>query len=53
MRGRFTDVVTMDPEPCPCGRGLVRASTIHGRSDDILTLPARDGAPIAIHQRFD
>ena len=49
IRLEITDVVTMDPEPCPCGRGLVRASTIHGRSDDILTLPARDGAPIAIH----
>ena len=49
IRLEITDVVTMDPEPCPCGRGLVRASTIHGRSDDFLSLPARDGAPIAIH----
>ena len=49
IRLEVTDVVTLDPEPCPCGRSLVRASTIHGRSDDILSLPARDGAPIAIH----
>jgi phenylacetate-coenzyme A ligase PaaK-like adenylate-forming protein len=49
IRLEITDVVTLDPEPCPCGRGLARASTIHGRSDDILSLPGRDGAPIAIH----
>ena len=49
IRLEVTDVVTLDPEPCPCGRSLVRASTIHGRSDDILSLPARDGASIAIH----
>lgn len=49
IRLEVTDIVTLDPEPCPCGRSLVRASTIHGRSDDILSLPARDGAPVAIH----
>jgi putative adenylate-forming enzyme len=49
IRLEITDVVTIDPEPCPCGRGLVRARTIHGRSDDILSLLAGDGAPIAIH----
>jgi phenylacetate-CoA ligase len=49
IRLEVTDVVTLDPEPCPCGRSLVRASTIHGRSDDVLSLPAHDGAPIAIH----
>jgi phenylacetate-coenzyme A ligase PaaK-like adenylate-forming protein len=49
IRLEVTDVVTLDPEPCPCGRSLVRASTIHGRSDDILSLPARHGPAIAIH----
>jgi len=49
IRLEITDVVTLDPEPCPCGRGLARVSTIHGRSDDIISLPGRDGAPIAIH----
>ncbi|MEV6494503.1 AMP-binding protein, partial [Actinoplanes sp. NPDC051633] len=49
IRVEVTDVVTLDPEPCPCGRSLVRAGTIHGRSDDILSLPARDGPAIAIH----
>jgi phenylacetate-coenzyme A ligase PaaK-like adenylate-forming protein len=49
IRLEVTDVVTLDPEPCPCGRSLVRASTVHGRSDDILSLPTRDGPAIAIH----
>jgi phenylacetate-CoA ligase len=49
IRLEVTDVVTVDPEPCPCGRSLLRARAIHGRSDDILSLPARDGTPVAVH----
>ena len=49
LRLEVTDVVTLDPDPCPCGRILARMNTIHGRSDDILSLPARDGSPVAIH----
>jgi phenylacetate-CoA ligase len=44
-----TDLVTLDPDPCPCGRVLVRASTIHGRSDDVLSLPAGDGGRASVH----
>jgi phenylacetate-CoA ligase len=44
-----TDLVTLDPDPCPCGRSLARISAIHGRSDDVLSLPARDGGRIAVH----
>jgi phenylacetate-CoA ligase len=44
-----TDLVTLDPDPCPCGRVLVRASAIHGRSDDVLSLPARDGGRVSVH----
>jgi phenylacetate-CoA ligase len=49
LRLEVTDLVTLDPDPCPCGRTLVRASTIHGRSDDVLFLPARDGGRVAVH----
>jgi putative adenylate-forming enzyme len=49
LRLEVTDVVTLDPDPCPCGRTLVRARTIHGRSDDVLSLPARDGGRVAVH----
>jgi phenylacetate-CoA ligase len=49
LRLEVTDLVTLDPDPCRCGRTLVRASAIHGRSDDVLSLPARDGGRVAIH----
>jgi len=49
LRLEVTDLVTLDPDPCPCGRTLVRASAIHGRSDDVLSLPARDGSRVAVH----
>jgi phenylacetate-coenzyme A ligase PaaK-like adenylate-forming protein len=49
LRLEVTDLVTLDPDPCPCGRTLVRVSTIHGRSDDVLSLPAGDGGRIAVH----
>jgi phenylacetate-CoA ligase len=49
LRLEVTDLVTLDPDPCPCGRTLVRVSTIHGRSDDVLSLAARDGGRVAVH----
>jgi phenylacetate-coenzyme A ligase PaaK-like adenylate-forming protein len=49
LRLEVTDLVTVDPDPCPCGRPLVRAAAIHGRSDDILSLPAHGGDRVAIH----
>ena len=49
LRLEVTDLVTLDPDPCPCGRTLVRASTIHGRSDDILLLPIHAGGRVAVH----
>jgi phenylacetate-CoA ligase len=49
LRLEVTDLVTLDPDPCPCGRTLVRATTIHGRSDDVLSLPAHHGGQVAVH----
>jgi phenylacetate-CoA ligase len=49
LRLEVTDLVTLDPDPCPCGRTLVRAAAIHGRSDDVLSLPARGGGRVAVH----
>jgi putative adenylate-forming enzyme len=49
LRLEVTDLVTLDPDPCPCGRTLVRAAAIHGRSDDVLFLPARGGGRVAVH----
>jgi phenylacetate-CoA ligase len=36
LRFRTRDIVSLDPEPCECGRTLVRMSRITGRSDDML-----------------
>jgi phenylacetate-CoA ligase len=44
-----TDLVTLDPDPWRCGRPLVRASAIHGRSDDVLSLPTRAGGRVRVH----
>ena len=41
IRLEVSDVVTLDPDPCPCGRTLVRTRAIEGRGDDVLRLPAR------------
>ena len=49
LRLEVTDVVTLDPNPCPCGRILARMKTIYGRSDDVLSLCARDGGQVAVH----
>ena len=49
LRLEVTDVVTIDPDPCPCGRILARMKTIYGRSDDVLSLSAHDGGQVAVH----
>ena len=49
LRLEVTDLVTIHPDPCRCGRTLVRASAIHGRSDDTLSLTTGDGGRVAVH----
>lgn len=49
VRLEVTDVVTLDPEPCACGRTLARTRAIEGRADDVLELPARGGGEVAVH----
>jgi putative adenylate-forming enzyme len=48
IRLAVSDVFTLHPEPCPCGRRLVRAAAIEGRSDDVLSLPARAGGDVTV-----
>jgi phenylacetate-CoA ligase len=38
LRYRTRDLTTLDPEPCRCGRTLVRIGRITGRSDDMLII---------------
>jgi phenylacetate-CoA ligase len=38
IRYRTRDLTTLDPEPCRCGRTLVKIGRIMGRSDDMLII---------------
>ena len=49
IRLEVADAVTLDPEPCPCGRTLLRIRSIHGRSDDVLELPGTGAATVSVH----
>ncbi len=49
IRFEVSDVVVLDRTPCACGRTLPRLQTVHGRLDDILELPGRDGRTVAVH----
>lgn len=48
IRMEVADCLTFDPDPCPCGRTLVRAQSIDGRADDVLMLPSRKGGTVAV-----
>jgi phenylacetate-CoA ligase len=53
IRFEISDMVTLDPARCICGRTSTRITTLHGRADDILFLPGRDGT-VAVHPlQFD
>jgi phenylacetate-CoA ligase len=49
IRYELPDVVALHPEPCGCGSPLRRLRSIEGRADDVVRLPGRDGADIAVH----
>jgi phenylacetate-CoA ligase len=49
IRFEVTDLLTVDPAPCPCGRTLRRLAAVEGRSDDVLSLPAVRGGRVAVH----
>jgi phenylacetate-CoA ligase len=48
IRFELSDVITIDREPCPCGRTLRRIEVIDGRADDVLHL-AGTHAPVVVH----
>ena len=48
IRLAVADVMTLHPEPCACGRSLMRAASIDGRRDDVLALPARGGGTVSV-----
>jgi phenylacetate-CoA ligase len=49
IRYELDDLVTLSPDPCPCGRPLRVIATLEGRSDDVLRLPGAGGGTVAVH----
>ena len=37
---RLGDLATIAPDPCLCGRSLPLLSALHGRNDEVITLPS-------------
>ena len=49
IRYRTGDIVEVDPQPCPCGRNLLRLKGgILGRVDDMLTIRGNNVFPTAV-----
>jgi phenylacetate-CoA ligase len=48
IRLELADVITIEPEPCPCGRALQRMRAVEGRTEDALALPGRAGDPVTV-----
>ena len=38
IRFELTDLVAIEPDPCPCGRTLMRLRSLEGRAEDVLRL---------------
>jgi phenylacetate-coenzyme A ligase PaaK-like adenylate-forming protein len=44
IRYELNDIVTMSPEPCPCGSSFRVIESIRGRADDMFWFPSADGS---------
>jgi phenylacetate-CoA ligase len=49
IRYEISDVVTLEADPCPCGRPYRRLASLDGRREDTLTLLAADGRQLRLH----
>jgi phenylacetate-coenzyme A ligase PaaK-like adenylate-forming protein len=53
IRFELSDLVTLDSEPCACGRTTRRVTTLDGRADDVLYLAGHNGR-VPVHPlQFD
>jgi phenylacetate-CoA ligase len=48
IRMELADVITVEPEPCRCGRTLARMRAVEGRSEDALALPGQAGRAVTV-----
>jgi phenylacetate-CoA ligase len=46
IRFEVTDLVAVEPEPCPCGRSLMRLRSLEGRAEDVLRMGGVDVHPL-------
>lgn len=49
IRLAISDMVSVDPEPCPCGRPFPLLRSVAGRNDDVLQMPTAGGQTVAVH----
>jgi phenylacetate-coenzyme A ligase PaaK-like adenylate-forming protein len=49
IRLELPDAITLDPEPCPCGRTLICTRAVEGRTDDVLFFADRRGGEVMVH----
>jgi phenylacetate-coenzyme A ligase PaaK-like adenylate-forming protein len=49
IRYELTDLVTISPERCPCGRPFKMIEKIDGRTDDVLSLASPAGGEVTVH----
>lgn len=49
IRYELLDAVTIDPEPCACGRTLRRLRAVEGRTDDVINLPGVGNRTVTVH----
>jgi len=49
IRYEISDMITIDPEPCGCGRPFRLIKTIFGRHDDVFYLEGLSGEPVPFH----
>lgn len=49
IRYELSDLVTVSPHLCPCGRPFPLLESVGGRREDVLELPAAAGGTVAVH----
>ena len=49
IRLEISDAITIESEPCSCGRTLARARAIEGRTDDVLKFVGHNGGEVSVH----
>jgi len=49
LRYRVDDLVTLSPEPCPCGSALTPVESVQGRTEEMIWLESGEEHPELLH----